>query len=110
MKVSQLRAFLFLAILFVLAMIFTPVVAGEHPWDEDKNGGGGHDSTGATPTNESRFEDGGDNHSMGALMGSTFFWWEFLIESTHDAKSGRFEYAPKPVNSNGSNNQKGMAH
>lgn len=80
MQVSRLPVFIFLIILGGFIMVFSPVIAGEHPWDDDRNSGGGttSDSTLTEPG-----DPGDDTPGGGDLFGTIIYWWRFVFEQPY---------------------------
>lgn len=75
MKVSRLLT-LIIAVFAALCFAFTPLIAGDHPWNEDENpnGGGVPDNGGSNPddpnvTNPDETDE---------LFGSSLWWWELI--------------------------------
>ena len=102
MKVSRMSALLFLSIIFAMCLILSPVVAGEHPWDENKKGGTtSSDTTTYVPTIDTNQQT--DPGSGNGISGTTAFWWQFLFHDIFDGKSGSSAPATKVGNKNGDN-------
>jgi hypothetical protein len=74
MKVSRLPAFLCLIAISLLMTNLSSVIAGEHPWDEDRNTGTPRDTL-DTRTTEAILEPGDEGSGT---VGTAVFWWGFI--------------------------------
>ena len=108
MQVSRLPVFILLIILCGFIMVFSPVIAGEHPWDEDRNDGGGTQSdTNSTAPGDPGTDkpDGG-----GGLYGTIVYWWQFVFDQPYvDGGKSSGNMPSEKVNGRGGTHNTGDA-
>ena len=86
MRVSKLVLLLGFVFLAALCYAISPVVASEHPWDENDNPGGktGHPGNGMPPPGEDTTVTPMDSNAP--LFGTSLWWWEILVDGPRTIK------------------------
>ena len=78
MKVSRSLFIWIFAVLAAVSFAFMPVVAGDHPWNEDESkggtGNGGEPGNGGTQPDDPPIV----GPDVGATFGSALFWWDLI--------------------------------
>ena len=99
MGVSKLV--LILGFVFVAALCFaiSPVVAGEHPWDENDNPGGGtgHPGNGQPHPGNDTIES--PLYTSPPMFGTSWWWWEILVDGPRVNKDAHETASSVPMRS-----------